>query len=112
MLEHGVTAKGTAAKSNFDKVSKVQNQATRIITEAMNSTPIDELDSITGLESLEDLRDTKLLMQAEKFKWCPDHPMHSRLSKQTKGRLKIGSFVHQTRIIERRRQDLLTKTPK
>ena len=112
VLEYGVTAWGTAAKSNFDKVSKVQNQATRIITGAMKSTPIQELESITGLESLEDRRDTKLLVQAAKFKRLPDHPMYNRLSKPTKGRLKRGSFVHQTRILERRHQDLLDQDPK
>ena len=110
VLEYGVTAWGTAAKSNFDKVSKVQNQAARIITGAMKSTPIQELESITGLESLEDRRDTKLLVQAAKFKRLPDHPMHNRLSKPTKGRLKRGSFVHQTRILESTRI-YWTKTP-
>ena len=112
VLEYGVTAWGTAAKSNFDRVSKVQNQATRIITGAMKSTPIQELESITGLESLEDRRDTKLLVQAAKFKRLPDHPMNNRLSKPTKGRLKRGSFVHHSRILERRHQDLLDQDPK
>ena len=111
VLEYGVTAWGTAAKSNFEKVSKVQNQAFRVITGAMKSTPIQELESITGLESLEDRRDTKLLKQAAKFKRLPDHPMHNRLTKPTKGRLKRGSFVHQTRILERRHQELLDQDP-
>ncbi|PVD33867.1 hypothetical protein C0Q70_05129 [Pomacea canaliculata] len=53
VLEYGMTAWGTAAKSNFEKVSKVQNQAARLITGAMRSTPIQELETITGLESLE-----------------------------------------------------------
>ena len=78
----------------------------------MKSTPIQELESITGLESLEDRRDTKLLKQAAKFKRLPDHPMHNRLTKPTKGRLKRGSFVHQTRILERRHQELLDQDPK
>ena len=112
VLEYGVTAWGTAAKSNFEKVSKVQNQAFRVITGAMKSTPIQELESITGLESLEYRRDTKLLKQAAKFKRLPDHPMHNRLTKPTKGRLKRGSFVHQTRILERRHQELLDQDPK
>ena len=42
-LEYGMTAWGTTAKSNFDRVSKGQNQETRIITGAMKSTPIMEL---------------------------------------------------------------------
>ena len=37
VLECGMTAWGTTAKSNCDRVSKVQNQATRITTGAMKS---------------------------------------------------------------------------
>lgn len=112
VLEYGVTAWGTAAKSNFDRVSKVQNQAARIITGAMRSTPIQELETITGLEPMEDRRDTKLLIQAAKFKRLPNHPMKDRLSKPTKGRLKRGSFIHQTRVLERRHQDILDHEPR
>ena len=68
VLEYGMTAWGTTAKSNFDWVSKVQNQVTRIITGAMKSTPIMELEAITGFQSLDDRRDLKLLIQAAKFK--------------------------------------------
>ena len=81
-----MTAWGTTAKTNFDRVSKVQNQATRIITGAMKSMPIMELETITGLQSLDDCRDLKLLSQAAKFKRLQDHPMRLRLSQPTKGR--------------------------
>ncbi|XP_070188880.1 uncharacterized protein [Littorina saxatilis] len=112
VLEYGVTAWGTAAKSNFDRVSKVQNQAARIITGAMRSTPIQELENIMGLEPMEDRRDTKLLTQAAKFKRLPTHPMKDRLCQPTKGRLKRGRFIHQTRVLERRHQDILDQQPK
>ncbi|XP_070184084.1 uncharacterized protein, partial [Littorina saxatilis] len=108
VLEYGVTAWGTAAKSNFDRVSKVQNQAARIITGTMRSTPIQELENIMGL----DRRDTKLLTQAAKFKRLPTHPMKDRLCQPTKGILKRGSFIHQTRVLERRHQDILDQQPK
>ncbi|KAK7108830.1 hypothetical protein V1264_016494 [Littorina saxatilis] len=49
VLEYGVTAWGTATKSNFDRVSKVQNQAARIITGAMRSTSIQELEKSWAL---------------------------------------------------------------
>ena len=107
-----MTAWGTTAKSNFDRVSKVQNQAIRIITGAMKSTPIMELKTITGLQSLDDLRDLKLLSQAAKFKRLQDHPMRQRLSQPTKGRLKRESFVHQSRMLERRQEDVLDHDPK
>ena len=94
VLEYGMTAWGTAAKFNFDRVSKVQNQATRIITVAMKSTPIMDLEAITGLQSLDDLRDLELLSQAAKFKRLQDHPMRQRLSQPTKGRRKRESFIH------------------
>ena len=66
VLGYGMTAWGTAAKSNFDRVSYVQNQATRIITGAMKSTPIMELETMAGLQLLDDRRDFKLLSQAAK----------------------------------------------
>ena len=112
VLEYGMTAWGTTAKSNFDRVSKVQNQATRIITGAMKSTPIMELETITGLQSLDDRRDLKLLSQAAKFKRLQGHPMRQRLSQPTKGRLKRESFIHQSRMLERRQKDILDHDPK
>ena len=97
---------------NFDRVSKVQNQATRIITGAMKSTPIMELEKITVLQSLDDRRDLKLLSQAAKFKRLQDHPMRQKLSQPTKGRLKRESFTHQSRMLERRQEDILDHDPK
>ena len=49
VLEYRMTTWDTIAKSNFGRFSKVQNQATRIITGAMKSTPVVELKTITGL---------------------------------------------------------------
>ena len=110
-LEYGVTAWGTAAKSNFDRVSKVQNQAARIITGAMQSTPIHELETITGLQSIETRRDTKILCQAAKFKRLTNHPMKKRMDQPAKKRLKRGSFIHQSRDLEKRNQELLKQEP-
>ena len=107
-----MTAWGTVAKSKFDRVSKVQNQATRIITGAMKSTPIMELETITGLQSLDDRKDLKLLSLAAKFKRLQDHPMRQRLSQPTKRRLKRESFIHQSRILELRQEDIHDHDPK
>lgn len=106
VLEYGITAWGAAAKTNFEKVSKVQHQATRIITGAMKSTPITALETITGLESIEDRKDTKLLIQAAKFKRLQNHPMKNRMTQPTKGRLKRGSFIHQSKKLESRLLDI------
>ena len=78
----------------------------------MKSTSIMELETITGLQSLDDRRDLKLLSQAAKFKRLQDHPMRQRLSQPTKGRLKRESFVHQSRMLERRQEDILDHDPK
>ena len=78
----------------------------------MKSTPIIELETTTGLESLEDRRDTKILIQAAKFKRLPNHPMKEKLGRQAKGRLKRGSFIHQALSLERRDQDILDHEPK
>ena len=112
VLEYGMTAWSNTTKTNFDRISKVQNQAARIITGAMKSTPIRELETATGLQPLEDRRDTKLLTQTAKFKRLQDHPMKDRLSQPTKGCLKRGSFVHQTRALERQHQDIMDHVPK
>ena len=112
VLEYGMAAWGTTARTHFDRVSKIQNQATRIITGAMKTTPILELESVTGLQPLEDRRDTKLLTQAAKYKRLQNHPMKTRLEQPTKGRLKRGSFVHQSRILERKHEDFLDQEPK
>ena len=107
VAEYGITAWATAAKSNFDSISRIQNQSQRLITGAMRSTPIKQMEEITGLQPMEERRDTRLLTQAAKFKRLTNHPMHSRMSKPTKARLKRGSFIHQSRRLERALPDLM-----
>lgn len=110
VLEYGMAAWSTAAKSNLGKVNRIQNQATRIITGAMKSTPIQQLETITGLESLESRQDTKLLTQAAKFKRLPDHPMSTRILQPAKGRLKRTSFIQQSKMLEKT-LDISNQTP-
>ena len=62
VLEYGTTALSTAAKTNKEKLNKIQNQAMRMMTGAMKSTPIQALETATGLSSLDDRRDTKVLI--------------------------------------------------
>ena len=75
VLEYGMAAWGTTAKTNMDKMSKVQNQAARIITGSMRTTFIQELETITGLQSLLDRCHEMLLTQAAKFKRLSGHPI-------------------------------------
>ena len=102
-----MAATSTAAKSNTDKADRIQNQAMRIMTGAMRSTPVTTLETVTGLQTLDNRRNNKVLSQAAKFKRLPDHPMHERLNNPTKGRLKRSSFIHQSRLLERRDPELL-----
>ena len=80
VLEYGISRWATAARSNFDKINRLQNQAMRIITGSMKSTPIHELEKITHLQPMEDRRDSRSLKQAEKFRRLPDHPMYQRVN--------------------------------
>ena len=56
VLEYGMASTCTAAKGNTEKTSRIQNQAMRIMTGAMRSTPISALESTTGLQTLDDRR--------------------------------------------------------
>uniref|UniRef100_A0A672Y7Z0 SRCR domain-containing protein n=1 Tax=Sphaeramia orbicularis TaxID=375764 RepID=A0A672Y7Z0_9TELE len=96
ILEYGITSWGTAAKSNLEKISKVRNQAAQLMTGALRSTPIQELENITRLEHIRDPRDRKILIQAAKFKRLSEHPMKERMSQPTRRTLKQISFIQQT----------------
>ena len=95
----------------MDKMSKALNQAALIITGPMRSTPIQELETITGLQPLLDRCHEKLLTQAAKFKRLSGHPMEKRMYQPTRGRLKRENFVHQSRCLEQRHRDILEQNP-
>ncbi|XP_052249844.1 uncharacterized protein LOC127857490 [Dreissena polymorpha] len=100
-MEYSSAAWSTTAKTNQQALDKVQNQALRIITGATKSTPIAFMEKLTGIQPLHERRQTKVLLQAEKFKSLPDHPIKARLTEGTKNRLKRGSFVHQVKTLNR-----------
>ena len=58
-----------------------------MITGAMQSTPITEMERVTGVQPLGQRRDAKNMMQAEKFKCFINHPMKTRLEGLTKSLL-------------------------
>ena len=103
---------GTAAKSNFEKATGVHNQASRIMIGALLSTPIQAMDTLTGFQTLESRRDTKILTQSAKFKRVKDHPMHSKMSEPTKCQLKRSNFFHQASRLERQDPDLMQQPSK
>jgi hypothetical protein len=51
------------------------------------------MESITGLQPMEDRQTGRVLQQAEKFKWLTGHPMHKRIKGDGKSRLKRTNFV-------------------
>ena len=92
-LEYGATAWSTAARTNLHSIDKVQNQALRIITGAMKSTPITAMEEVTGIQPLKTRRDMKILIQAEKFKCQQGHPMKERMNKLSRSRIQRENFV-------------------
>ena len=96
-LEYGMATWETAAKSNLDRLRKVQNQATCIMTRAIKSTPVKDLESITGIHPLYDRRNMKMLVQDTKFKRLTDHPMDQRMGQPVCRRLKRNSFLHRAK---------------
>ena len=79
VLEYGMSAWSSVSKTNFDKLQRVQNSAARIMTGALRSTPINRIESIPGLQPMEDRKISKVITQAEKFKRLTGHPMHKRI---------------------------------
>ena len=51
-LEYGAVAWSSASKSTLQSVDKVQNQALRLITGAMKTTPISAMEKVTGVQPL------------------------------------------------------------
>ena len=82
-----------------------------IMTGAMRSTSITTLETATGLQSLANSSNIKVPTRAAKFKRLTDHPMHSWISKSTKGKLKRSSFIHHSRILERQQPEPLDHMP-
>ena len=78
----------------------------------MKSTPIEKLETSTGLQSLKDRRDTKMLVQAAKFQRLSRHPMNVRIKQGTKNRLKRNSFVHEKNKLIQQHPDLRNHVPK
>ncbi|XP_053380085.1 uncharacterized protein LOC128548726 [Mercenaria mercenaria] len=61
ILEYGSSAWITAAKTNQQRLDKVQNQALRIITGALKSTPIKAMEDATVFPPLAKRRESKTL---------------------------------------------------
>ena len=109
-MEYASNAWSTAAKTNLDNLTKTQNAGLRLITGGMKTTPIPAMEKTTGIMSLEERRNEKLLLQNEKMKRLPSHPLHSKLKAPTKNRLKRQSPKHLIKALERKLDHPVTDT--
>ena len=108
-----MAASGTTAKTNMDKMSKVQNQAARIITGSMRSTPIQELETITGLQPLLDHCHEKLLTQAAKFKRLSGHPIEKKnVSANERKNKKVKLLSTKADVLNKDTETFRNRTPK
>ena len=83
----------------------------RIITGAMKSTPITEMEKTADLEPLETRREHKAALQGEKMKRLATHPLHNALQQGTKNRLKRRSLNHQVKDLQAQHTDILETNP-
>ena len=94
VMEYGVTAWNTAANCHLKKINTVQNQAMRIMTGGIKSTPIDALETATELESMGQRKEFKVLQLGEKIKRMDSHPLHERYNGRGRGKLRSrGNFT-------------------
>ena len=111
-LEYRSSSWMTAAKTHHQTLDKVQNQALRIITGAMKSTPIQSMEEITNIPPLRKRRECKAMIEATNYQCSQDHPMNTRLKQLSSGRLKRSSFALETRALQRKHQEVLPKNVK
>lgn len=97
ILEYGASAATSTAPSNTRKIDRLQNQALRIMTGSMKSTPIDAMETTTGIQDMESRRHIKTDIQAAKFDRMAHHPMNERMNGRSGTRLKRSSFVEKSR---------------
>ena len=107
IVEYASTSWMTASKTTKNKLDKVQNAGLRIILGAMKTTPISQMEMTADLEPLEARREYKALLQAEKLKRLPSHPLHEKLEGLTKNRLKRQSLKHIVKDLQREATEIL-----
>ena len=93
-LEYVSATFTSASKSTLYTLDKVQNQALRLITGAMKSTPTKVKEETTAITPLRNRRVMRNLIQAERYKCSPSHPMMMRMNEMTKNRIQRESFIH------------------
>ena len=106
-IEYASTTWGTAAKTNKSRLDKIQNMALRVILGSMKTTPVHDMEKTANVEPLERRRSLKILIQGEKLRRLPSHPLHTNLALPTKNRLKRQSLNYQYKELYRTHQDIV-----
>jgi hypothetical protein len=99
----------TTAQTHQQTLQRVQNQALRIITGEMRSTSIEKMELIVGVLPLKKRWEYIALIQYAKAQTIKIHLMHTRTTKISSGRLKRGSFIRETRQLQRLMERYPTK---
>ena len=110
VIEYGNTSWATAAHTNTQQLSKVQNTSLRLITGALKTTPIRAMETTADLRPLESRREEKVFIHSEKIRRLHDHKLNSKIGELTKNRLKRPSFNHLAREIRTKHEGLLPHT--
>ena len=95
-LDYGSTTCSSASNTSNYTLDKVQDQALRLITGSMRSTPIQIMDETTAIQPLSKRRDMRIMIQAKRYKCSPSHPMKTKIHGMTKNRIQRESFIHKT----------------
>ena len=108
VLEYGSSTFGTAASTTLQKLDKIQNTGLRILSGGRKfSTPINEMESLAGLKSLEEQREEKIVLQAEKYKCLQRHPKHKKMSELSSYRIERSSFKKTARAMCAKHSDIM-----
>ena len=101
-MEYASTMCGTAAKTGQ---SPEHGSASH--TWSHENHPSAWLGKTANVEPLERRRSLKILIQGEKLRRLPSHPLHTNLAQPTKNRLKHQSLNHQYKELSRTHQDIV-----
>lgn len=108
-LEYGSNAWMTATKTHHQTLDRVQNQALRIITGGLRSTPIEKMEHTTNIQPLSKRRECKAMTQAVKYNTMESHPMKSRQTQASSMRLKRTNFTSEVKKLQRQHENELPR---
>ena len=74
----------------------------------MKSTHIAFMEQTTAIQPVQQRRQAKVLLEAEKYKCLPDHPMKEKVECRTKNRIKRSSFTHEVKKLQKYYPAVLT----